>query len=226
VLAASADVQNFDVGAFLKAGAPNETPALETVATLSAKASGNEGNVGDLLKNLYGKFEITGTKGIMHLLDRKGGTGTAVNALSLGLSILGAAKGSDTAGAFGELTKMLNSVPFDSVKLQVERASDLTFKLTSMEVLSPILRTTGNGSVAEKDPEKIANAPMNIVLQLGAKGQLGYLLQRAGMLGQNQDEKGYQLISRTFTIGGTPTKPDNSALWSFLGQAALGAFAR
>jgi len=49
------------------------------------------------------------------------------------------------------------------------------------------------------------------------------LLQRAGMLGQTQDAKGYQLMTRTFTIGGTPGKPDNSSLWKFLGEAALGA---
>jgi hypothetical protein len=64
---------------------------------------------------------------------------------------------------------------------------------------------------------------MNIVLQLAAKDQLGFLLQRVRLLGATTDDKGYNLMSRTFTIGGTPSKPDNSSLWKILGEAAVGA---
>jgi hypothetical protein len=46
------------------------------------------------------------------------------------------------------------------------------------------------------------------------------------MLGPNRDEKGYQLMTRTFTVGGTPSKPDSSSLWKILGEAAAGAFLR
>lgn len=221
-LAGSADVKDFDLGAFLRASNPNEKPAVETVVTLSSKLNGTGANTDELFKDVFGKFEITGTKGIMYLLEKKGGAGTAVNLLSTGLGILGAARGSDTATAVAEIAKLLNAVPFDSIKLHVERGADLKFKLTSLEVLSPDLRITGSGSVAATKTEDIQNAPMNIVLQLGAKAQLGYLLQRVRMLGATKDEKGYQLMSRTFNVGGTPSKPDSSSLWTILGEAALG----
>jgi hypothetical protein len=55
---------------------------------------------------------------------------------------------------------------------------------------------------------------------------LAYLLQRVGMLGANKDDKGYQLMTRTFTVGGTPAKPDSGSLWSLLLQAGVGAFGR
>ena len=234
-LTATADVQNFDVGEFLRAATPNEKPALETTATLTARLNGNGGTVADLAKNAYGKFELTGTRGVARYLARKGAAGTAVNVASLGLAILGAAKGSDTTMAIAEIARLLNEVPFDSVKMQVERAPDLSFKLTSMEVVSPIVRMTGSGAVASKSTDDMANAPMNVVLQLGAKGELAHLLGRVGMLAGVQtqtgmqakmDEKGYALMTRSFTLGGTPSKPDNSALWKILGEAALGAFAR
>ncbi len=225
-LLASADVTNFDVGAFLRAASPDEKPALETKATVTARLNGSGANVGDLLLNAFGKFEITGTKGVARYLARKGGASTAVNLASFGLSVLGAARGSDTASAVGELAKVLNEVHFDSLKLQVERGADLSFKLTSMEVLSPILRMTGTGALASKSTDDIQNAPMNVTLQLGAKGELGYLLQKVGMLGANKDEKGYQLMTRTFSIGGTPAKPDSGALWKILGEAALGSLVR
>ncbi|MEN9636212.1 MAG: hypothetical protein RL077_4616, partial [Verrucomicrobiota bacterium] len=37
---------------------------------------------------------------------------------------------------------------------------------------------------------------------------------------------GYQLMSRSFTLGGTLAKPDSGALWKILGEAALGALVR
>ncbi|MBL9212727.1 MAG: hypothetical protein JNL92_19860 [Opitutaceae bacterium] len=222
-LTGSADIQNFDVGEFLRAANPAEKPALETKATLSAKLNGTGGNITEVGKNAFGKFELTGSKGTMYLLERKGSAGTLVNLGATALSIFGAARGSDTTSAIGEIAKLLNSVQFDTVKLQIERGADLQFKLSSLEVLSPFLRITGSGTVASKNLDDIQNAPMNIVLQLGAKDQLGFLLQRVRLLGATTDDKGYNLMSRTFTIGGTPSKPDNSALWKILGEAAVGA---
>lgn len=225
-LVGSADIQQFDVGEFLRAANPGEKPALETKATLSAKLNGNGGNVSELGKNAFGKFELTGTKGVMYLLERKGTAGTLVNLGAAALGILGASRGSDTTSALAELAKMLNSVPFESVKMQIERGADLQFKLSSLEIISPTLRITGSGTVASKSTDDVQNAPMNILLQMGAKDELGFLLNRVRLLTANQDEKGYNLMSRTFTIGGTPSKPDNSALWKILGEAAIGALAR
>jgi hypothetical protein len=225
-LIGSADVNNFDVGEFLRASNPNEKPALETKVTVSARLNGTGGNIGELGKNAFGKFDITGTKGTMYLLERKGAAGTLVNAASLGLAILGAARGSEGATAISEIAKLLASVPFDSLKMQVERGADLSFKMTSLEVLAPFMRVSGTGTVAAKSTDDIQNAPMNIVLQLGAKDHFAYLLQRVGMLGANRDEKGFQLMTRNFTVGGTPSKPDSSALWKILGEAAVGGLLR
>jgi hypothetical protein len=225
-LNASADVQNLDIGEILQAANPNEKPALETKATLTARLNGSGGNVLDLGKNAFGKFELTGSQGVMRYLARKGQAGAAVNIASFGLAVLGAARGSDTTVAIAELARALNEVNFDSVKVQIERAADLSFKLTSLEFISPVLRLTGSGSVASKQLEDVQNAPMDITLELGAKGELGYLLQRVNMLSANKDPKGYQLMSRNFTIGGTPAKPDSSSLWKILGEAAIGGLLR
>lgn len=229
-LTASADVQGLDIGEILRAANPNEQPTFETKASVVAQLHGNGGTLAELAKNAYGKFELNGTQGVTRLLAKRGGASTAVNLASAALAILGATqKNEGTAQALtaaSELTRLLNTVRFDSVKVQVERAQDLSFKLTSIEILSPILHTSGNGTVASKSTEDVANAPMNIVLSLGAKGELAYALQRAGLLGTQQDANGYVQMARTFTIGGTPSKPDNSALWAILAQVGLNAFGR
>ncbi|MEY4940940.1 MAG: hypothetical protein RIQ93_2675, partial [Verrucomicrobiota bacterium] len=225
-LTAAADVQGLDIGEILRAANPNEKPVFETKASLTALLNGAGGNVTDLFKNAYGKFELSGAQGVTRLLARRGGASAAVNVASIGLAILGASRQSEGFSAAAELTQLLNEVRFDNVKVQVERAADLSFKLTAIEIMSPLLHTSGTGSVASRSTDDIANAPMNIVLQLGAKGQLAYALQRSGLLSDKLDDKGYSLMTRTFTIGGTPAKPDNAALWGILLQTALNAFGR
>lgn len=225
-LLGSVDIQNFNVGEFLRAGAPNEKPALETTVSVIAKLNGTGANVLDVGKNAFGRFEVTGSRGMMRILARKGSAGTVVNVLS-GLAVLGGAlKGSEGTVAVGEIARLLSEVPFDSLKLQVERGADLKFKLTSMEVLSPILRLTGSGVVDSKSTENLDNAPMNVVLQLGARNELAVLLDRVKLLGQQKDEKGYNLMTRQFTIEGTTSKPDSSSLWKILAEAAAGALLR
>ena len=69
---------------------------------------------------------------------------------------------------------------------------------------------------------------MQILLQMGAKGELAHLLRRVNMLPKTEpgqeiklDEKGFELVQKTFTIGGTPANPDSSSLWkTILADAA------
>jgi hypothetical protein len=199
---------------------------FETTVNITARLNGNFENMGVLAQNVYGKFEVTGGKGVTRIFARKAGlANTAVNLGSLalqGLAVLGGKNQAAGASAGAELIQLFNEVHFDSMKLQAERGADLSFKLTSVEILAPTLHVSGSGTIATKDVEQVPNAPMNITLQLGAKGNMAYALQKTGKLSSKQDDKGYNLMTSSFTIGGTPTKPDNSALYSFIGEAALG----
>ena len=211
------DVQNFDVGALLRSANPQDKPALESRISVLSQLGGNGATVGELAKNVFGKFELSGSNGTLNLLARKGAAGTAVNVLSAGLAILGAEKQSKTTMAAAELARLLNSVSFDSLKIQVERGADLSLKVTSLELVSPILRLTGSGRVENREGVAPENQPMQLLLQMGAKGELLQVLSKTtSLLGGAADDKGYQLLSRQFTIGGTPSKPDNSSFWKML----------
>jgi hypothetical protein len=231
-LVGSADVNNFDVGEFLRAANPNEKPALESKFTISAKLNGNGENMGDLFKNAYGRFDLTGAKGVLRALARKGQSSELVNLGASIIGAIGAARGSDTTAAVAEVARFFAEVPFDNIKMQVERGADLSFKLTSLELLSPSFRTTGSGGTVGKATDNIQNQPMQILLQMGAKGELAYLLQRVNLLPPTQqelklDDKGFALLSKTFTIGGTPANPDSSSLWkTILAEAAKAGAAK
>lgn len=225
VLGLTANLHELDIGGILLSVNPNEKPGVETRASLAVSLNGTGATVADL-RNTYGTFSVTGTQGVLRMLAQKGKVATATNVLSTGLAILGAAKGSSTTVAIGEFISIFNELPFDSVKFNLERGADLKFRLTTMEVLSPTIHLKGSGALETTDPEKIANAPWNVVFQMGTKGSLQHLMGRAGLLGQAIDEKGYNVMSRQFKLGGTPAKTDSSDLWKILGEAALGMLAR
>ncbi len=220
VLTGAADVNNFDVGEFLRAANPNERPAIESKVNVTAKLNGTGATVGELGKNVYGTFDLTGSQGVLRALGRKTEMASTGSAL---LGLAGALTNSNQTVAIAEVTRALSELQFDTFKMQVERGADLSFKLSNIEFVSALMRTTGNGRIVNRGgPDAdVQNQPMEILLQFGAKGQLAQLLGKAGVLGQNADEQGYQLLQRTFTVGGTPSKPDSSALWKFLiGEAA------
>lgn len=222
-LTGTADLQNLDVGEILRASNPKEQPTFESKVTMQAKVNGNGGTVADLAKNIYGRLELTGTEGVTRILANKGGLGsTAVNVASLALAIAGAKNNSQSTTAASELVRFLNEVRFDSLKLQVERGQDLQLKISSIEMIAPFLRLTGSGTVANQPNVSVENQPMNIVLQLGAKGEFAHLLNRRNLLKAEPDDKGYQLMSRTFNVGGTAAKADSSALWKMLLAEGVG----
>jgi hypothetical protein len=223
-LTGAADFTNVNLGEILRSANPSERPAIESEITVSAKLNGNGANVGDLAKGAYGRFELTGSKGVLRALGKKG------QALGTGLSIvgglLGAAQGSETTMAIAQLTSYLNEIPFDSLKMQVERGADLNLKVSALEIISREMRIGGTGGITQQGDAPIQNQPMRFELQFGAKEGLALLLNKARLLGDKQDDKGYYLMSQGFTIGGTPAKPDSGVLWQIIGRAAAGSFLR
>lgn len=221
-LSGSADVADFDVGDFLRAASPGERPAIESKVTVSAKLNGSGATLDTLIAGIYGQFEATGTPGVLRALGRKGQTVGAVSSL---IGIVGALRGSDTTMAVADLTAALNELRFDHFKMQLERSADLSIKVTALEILSPVMRATGTGNIASAGTGSILNQAMKFDLQFGAKDQLAALMNKAGVLGGQQDEQGYHLMAQKFSIGGTPANPDSSQLWRMIGEAAARAAA-
>ncbi len=217
-LQASANFANIDVGAILQAANPSEPPQLETTVTVTADLRGNGGTLEDLAQHAYGKFDAAGSKGVLRALGRKGGT--AVNVLSSALGILGAVKGSDTTVAIADLARKLDQLPFDKFGMHVERGADLNLKLTSIEFVSPDTKINGSGEITNQPGVPIQNQPLHVTLTLAGKDDMAYLLNRVHLLSDQQDSDGYSAMSSSFTLGGTPAKPDSSDLWKILAQAA------
>jgi hypothetical protein len=217
-LTGTADVQNFDIGAVLQAANPNQKPQLETKVTVDAKLNGKGSTLGNLAQNTYGTFDVNGSKGVLRALGNK--TGTAINRGSTALGIIGAVTGHDTATAVAELTQKLAELPFDQVTMHVERGADLNLKVSRIEFLSPDTRVVGTGEIRNQPGVAIQNQPMQFNVQLSGKEGMAFLLNRLKVLNGRQDEQGYYVMEKTFTIGGTPANADASDLYKYL--ASLG----
>ena len=219
-LSGSVKVPGFDVGAFLRAANPNEAPALETRVAIDAKLNGNGATAPDLAQNACGQFDVTGSKGILRALGRKGEVAGAASTL---IGLIGAATGSGTAVAAGEFAGELQEMPFDRFTMHVDRGRDLNLNLTTLEFISPVTRLTGSGTIQHQKDVRIANQPLHLELQLAGKGHMAVLLGKLNLLGGKQDDEGYTPMSSPFVIAGTPSNPDSSQLWKIVGSAAARA---
>ncbi len=224
-LTGSIDVPGFDVGAFLRKADPATPPPLETTFTVASKFNGTAANLGEFADRLMGQFEFKGSKGILRALNRKAETTSAVTGL-LGLAAGLAGQQGLAQGLVGasELAGLLKDMPFDGITIQVERGADAAIVVKSLEVISPLMRLTGNGRVASKPGEAFEASPLSLQLQLAAKDQLANGLNRARQLSGKTDDKGYYLMATPFTLAGTVGKPDSSDFWKNLTlNTAVGA---
>jgi hypothetical protein len=216
-------VAGFDLGQFLRAANPQQPPAMESRLVVAANLNGNGATPTDLAKGIYGRFELTGSGGVLRALGRRGQT---VGTVSTIVGLIGAARGSNTTTAIADLTSAFNELRFDRFAMQLERGPDLNIKVTSLEFISPFMRVLGAGGITATEGATVPSQPMRINLQFGAKDNFAALLSRAGALSGKQDEQGYYLMSRSFTVGGTASNPDASSLWTMLAEAAASAAAR
>ncbi len=226
-LAAVANINGLAVGPILQSLNPNEKPQLETNVTVDSKIGGQCTNLRNLMMNAYGNFDVTGSKGVLRALANK--TGRTVGGVSSIAGLAGAfLNNQNTAAAVSagaDLAGKLAELPFDGFSMHVNRGADLAFKIGSIEFISPDTRLSGSGEIANQPGVAIANQPMKITLTLAGKDNMAFLLDKAGLLSGNKDDKGYYTMSTNFTVGGTPAKADSNELWRIIAEAGLKAAA-
>jgi hypothetical protein len=219
-LAGTVNVPGFDVGALLRAADPGEPPALESTVAINAKLTGRGASLDDLVQGTYGQFDLTGGKGVLRALGKKG---EVASAASFALGLFGALRGSDTTVAVGQLAGLLNQMPFDQFKMHLERGADLNVKLSSLEFISPTAHLTGTGTIQYQPGVPLTGQPLQVQLQLAGKAELATVLNRLRLLSGQQDAQGYYSMSSPFSVTGTLAKPNSSQLWKMVAGAAAGA---
>lgn len=211
------DVSGIDVGDLLKASSPKEKPMLETTVKVAAKLTGSGGTLPDLIERTYGTFDVSGGKGVLRALGRKGETVGAASSL---LGLAGAITGSGNTMALGRLGQELEEMQFENFTLKVERDAALNMKFTAIEFLSPNKRLTGTGSVTHVKDAPFDQWPFQFEFKLAGKDFMAQLLNEARVLAGTKDEKGYYPMAASFPVSGTAAKVNNG-LWKILAGSAV-----
>ncbi|MEY4687186.1 MAG: hypothetical protein RIR76_1209 [Verrucomicrobiota bacterium] len=221
------DITGIEIGEVLRAATPQGKPMLETTVKVAAKLAGNGLNAGHLLERTYGSFEVTGSKGVLRALGRKGETVTTATAL-IGLAGALAGGGQRVAAAAGgvsQLGRELEEMKFDGLTVKLERDAALNLNVNTIEFLSPTTRLAGKGRVTYVEGKGFEQWPLQFEFRLGGKGYLQQLLNEARVLSGELDDKGYATMGDAFTIGGTASGVTTN-LWQIIARAGLGGLLR
>ncbi len=218
-LAGLVDVTGVEIGELLRAASPQEKPMLESTVRVAAKLTGSGGTLAGLLERTYGTFDVSGGKGVLRALGRKGETVGTASAL---LGLAGAIAGSANTVALGRLGQELEEMQFDTFALKVERDAALNLKFSTIEFLSPNKRLVGTGSMNYVAGAPYDQWPFQFEFRLAGKDFMAQLLNEARVLSGQQDEKGYYPMAVTFPVSGTANKVSNG-LWKILAGTAARA---
>lgn len=119
-------------------------------------------------------------------------------------------------GAIPAIYERLQAVRFDRLELYASGDPSGSVRIDQFLLLSPDLRLQGSGAFQFTPDRPIHATPMQLRLNLGARAELGRLMDNVGILRAQPDESGFRPAIRTIDIGGTIGGPRTTDLWDLI----------
>jgi hypothetical protein len=231
-LEADSVVKDFDMARLFRALEPGKAPTLEGKFKLESQLTARGGSLPMLVGRLQGKTQVSSTGGIFRALRadladkvQKSQSTVAVIGGLLG-AVTGKEKLSDYANRTQNVTDIaqaLAEIPFDQLHLTVTRDAQLNLRLQDFSLISPEVRLGGTGEIRAVDGVDLAKQPLDLRLQLGARGHLADQMNRVSLLDGKKDDLGYVGFVTPVHVGGTLSSPDTNELKAALVKAAAGS---
>jgi len=229
-LTADLTLLNFDAAPAFRALAPAKPPTIEGRVNLTSRISGAGRNLADLTDRARGDLELTSKGGLFRVLsadisEKVQRTQSTVAVISGLLSTVTRKQNfenlNNKAQILTDIAKALSEIPFDQLSVTATRDASLNFVLKDFTLISPEVRLGGNGQITYAAGVPVLAQPLVLNLSLAARGRLGDLMKRAGLLGKSPDSLGYTPFVVPLKIGGTLGKTDTSELSNALLNSAL-----
>ena len=224
-LAADFALNNFATAPAFRAIDPAKLPTIDARINLTSKLTATGASVTDLAERARGDLLITSKGGIFRLLsadltDRIQRTQSRVTAIA---SFLGVVTDDfvNKTKILSDIAKALSEIPFDQLSVTASRDASLNLQLTDFTLISPEVRIGGGGDIRYVAGVPVLAQPLAVQLNLGARGKLGDLIKRAGLLEARQDNLGYAAFAVPLRIAGTLGNPDTNAIRTALLNSAL-----
>lgn len=187
-----------------------------------AQFSGQGETLEQALDAIEGEVLVTGREGVLTAfeLDARSNLGL------LGAGILGQSLNRPGISAMAKTVPYFENMPFSDFTLRLQRQSDQRILIPELRFIGRNVLIDGSGSIAASSLKDAMNQPLDLKLELGAKGQLVDYLETLKLLGPNTGADGFRRWEQALQIRGSLSDPDTSALERILKEAANRALTR
>ena len=177
---------------------------------------------------LQGELAITGKEGVLTAFDLDDlmpdlGMGNIAGLGSLGLisaDILGKSLSRPGLTAVARAIPYFENMPFSAFSLKLVRGNDRRILIPELLFVGRNILIDGSGSIAATSLKDALSQPLDLQLEIGAKGELIDSLETLELLGPDTTADGFRRWSNTIAITGSLEEPDTSALERLLKAAA------
>jgi hypothetical protein len=228
-------LNEFDTGRLFKAIDPARPPTVEGLFNVSGRLAGNGETPARALERVQGEFQLTSRQGIFRGLQRATSkmsmTSKAVDAVAALGSLFGSDKVKQTAEKVAgqayfvdQLAQSLAEFNYDLLSVRLTRDEFLNMNLEDISLVSPEIRLNGRGTVSYVVGQPLLEQPLNVSLNLAARGKTEQSFGKLRLLDNAKDELGYTKTRDPVTVGGTLAKPDPTAYFARIATAKLTDF--
>lgn len=219
---------NFDVGRFLRIADPEHEPALDAVVSATAELVAQAEQIDALAESLTGDISLTAERGTFRGL-RKGSLGNVIGLAGLTGQLVGQLTGKQDTEAVGKLVSYFNAIRFNVFEMDMRRNADGSLDVGRFFMRNEDLLMEGAGRIENQAGLKLYEQPIDLAFELGTRPPIRKLFDRLHLLkdaGQDADnaipsDDGYTYLKRPVEIKGQLNRPDSSAFWKQIGEAAL-----
>lgn len=214
--ALTADVKGEDVavGPLMKALSPGEASKLEGVYDLTATVAGEGGDPAAAAAGAAAEVKLTGKAGVIRAINLDTNKYARAGSVVSGLAgLAGALSGNEEVAkranqitALNAVTRALANLAYDEIAIEAKRAADGSVEIGKISLLSPQLRLAGGGGLRAVPGRSFAEMPLNLKLELGAKGELAKNLEALRVLSApaaEMAEGAYRAMPEPLVFDGT-----------------------
>lgn len=240
-LTADFALNNFDSAPLFRALDPGKLPTVEGRFNVTSSLAGSGINAGQLVERTRGEFLLTSKTGLFRglsadmvesLKQSPSMFSSALNAVSasgvgalLGLKkekIDDASEYLDKQGkVVVEIADRLKEISYDQINVVATRDEALNIRLKEFSLISPEVRLSGTGQITYREGVSPLAQPLELRLQLGARGRVENLMNNVALLDGRRDDLGYANMTDPVRLGGTLENVDRSGLKKILLEAAI-----
>jgi hypothetical protein len=167
-------------------------------------------------------IKVTGEKGVLtafEMDDRK--------QLGLGLAgLIGQSLDRPGIAALSNTIPYFKNIEYDSFVFELNRGEDKRFVIPELRLTGESLLLDASGAVGASQLSEVMSQPIDLKLQLGAKGKLAEYLEILDLLQPTTAADGFTRWNQDVQITGTLEDPNTDALMDLLNAAAKGALSK